>query len=44
MTLQFYEFMKSGEAMRNLTCGDLQILLVVIWLLLMRVETEEISS
>ena len=29
--------------MTNLTCGDLQILLVVIWLVRMRVETEEIS-
>ena len=29
--------------MRNLTCSDLQILLVVIWLVLTRVETEEIS-
>ena len=30
--------------MRNLTCGDLQIMLVVISLVLTRVETEEISS
>ena len=29
--------------MRNLTCDDLQILLVVIWLVLARVETEKIS-
>ena len=29
--------------MRNLTYGDLQILLVVIWLVLTRVATEEIS-
>ena len=43
MTLQFYDFMKSEEAMRNLTCGDLQIILVVIWLVLTRVETEKIS-
>ena len=35
--------MKSGEAMRNLAFCNLQILLEVIWLLLMRVETEEIS-
>ena len=26
--------------MRNLTCSDLQILLVMIWLILKRVETE----
>ena len=35
--------MKSEEAMRNLTYGDLQIILVVILLVLTRVETEEIS-
>ena len=35
--------MKSEEAMRNLTSGDLQILLVGIWLVLTRVEIEEIS-
>ena len=29
--------------MRNLTCGDLQILVVVIWLVLMGIESEEIS-
>ena len=29
--------------MRNLTCGDLQILLVVLWLVLTRAENEEIS-
>ena len=29
--------------MRNLTCGDMQILVVVIWLVLMRIENEEIS-
>ena len=29
--------------MRNLTCGDLQILLAVIWLVLTGGETEEIS-
>ena len=29
--------------MRNLTCGDMQILVVVIWLVLMRIESEEIS-
>ena len=34
--------MKLEEAMRNLTFGDLQILLVVIWLEL-RGETQEIS-
>ena len=26
--------MKSKEAMRNLTCGDLKLLRVVIWLVL----------
>ena len=35
--------MKSEEAMRNLTSDDLQILLVGIWLVLTRVEIEEIS-
>ena len=35
--------MKSEEAMRNLTDGDLQIILVVISLVLTRVETGEIS-
>ena len=29
--------------MKNLNCGDLQILLLVIWLVLTRIETEEIS-
>ena len=29
--------------MKNLNCGDLQILLLVIWLALTRIETEEIS-
>ena len=29
--------------MENLTCGDMQILLVVNWLELTRVETKEIS-
>ena len=32
---------KLEEGMRNLTCGDLQILLVVIWLVLTRVESED---
>ena len=35
--------MKSEEKMINLTCGVLQILLAVIWLILKRSETEEIS-
>ena len=34
---------KLEQVMRNLTCGDQQILLMVIWLVLTRVETEEIS-
>ena len=29
--------------LKNFTCGDQQILLIVIWLVLTRVETEEIS-
>ena len=29
--------------MRNVTCGDHQILLMVIWLVLTRVEIEEIG-
>ena len=35
--------MKLKQVIRNLTCGDQQILLMVIWLVLTRVETEEIS-
>ena len=35
--------LKVKEVMRNLTCVDLQILLVVIWLVLTRVKSEEIS-
>ena len=34
---------KLEQVMRNLTCGDQQILLMVIWLVLTRVETDEIS-
>ena len=35
--------LKFEQVMRNLTCVDQQILLMVIWLVLTRVETEEIS-
>ena len=35
--------LKLEQAMRNITCGDQQILVMVIRLVLMRVETEEIS-
>ena len=34
---------KLEQVMRNLTCGNQQILFMVIWLVLTRVETEEIS-
>ena len=34
---------KLEQVMRNLTCADQQILHMVIWLVLTRVETEEIS-
>ena len=34
---------KLEQVIRNLTCGDQQILLMVIWLVLTRVETEEIK-
>ena len=40
---KIYDFMKLEELMRSLTCGDLEILHVVIWLVLTSVETEEIS-
>ena len=33
---------KLEQVMRNLTCGDQQIWLMVIWLVLTRVETEQI--
>ena len=39
MTLKF----EVGVAMKNLTCCDLKILLVVIWLVLTRFGTEEIN-
>ena len=34
---------KLEQVIRNLTCGDQQILLMVIWLVLTRVETKEIK-
>ena len=43
--LKFYDFynMKLEQVMKNLTCGDQQILLMMIWLILTRVEAEEIT-
>ena len=43
--IKFFDFynLKLKPVMRNLTCGDQQMLLMVIWLVLTRVETEEIS-
>ena len=43
--LKFYDFynMKLEQVMKNLTCGDQQILLMMIWLVLTRVEAEEIT-
>ena len=35
--------MKLKQAMRNITCGDQQILFMVIWLVLTRVENGDIS-
>ena len=36
--------MKLQEAMRNLTCGDLQILFVVIWLLLTELKLRKLVT
>ena len=43
--VKFYDFynLKLEQVMRNLTCGDQEILLMVIWLVLTMVEIEEIS-
>ena len=43
--LKFYDFydLKSEQVMKNLTCGDQQILLMMIWLVLKRDEAEEIT-
>ena len=44
--MKFYEFhnLKLEQVMRDVTCGDQEILLMVIRLVLTRVEVEEISS